>query len=303
MDVDASVVYSEKKSCLGTYRGGTGYQPIQAIWSEKQIVVAEEFRDGNVPASFDALGFLKKCEANLPGGLSFCLRSDGAWYQWDVMNHCTEHGYAFSISADLSQGLMRFVRAIHEEQWKTLDGITEKGREATEIEYGELEFSTASLSKSEIRKRMLGYRYLITRKKNKQPDLFDGEYTYNAICTNMNWKAERLIWWHNERAGTIEQVIDRLKHDFAGSTFPCGTFGANAAWWRITCLVHNLVQCLKIITLPFSWFYLRMKSLRFRLFCVAGKIIKHARQVFLQLPGGHPILPIYRVARMKLAAL
>lgn len=303
VDVDATVVFSEKETCLATYKGGTGYQPIIGIWAEKQVVIADEFRDGNVPASFNALGFLKKCEANLPQGTSFCLRSDGAWYQWDVMEYCTKEGHPFSISADLSQGLMRFVMAIPEGKWKPLYKITAKGKEKTDLEYAELEFSTAALSQDDMRTRMLQYRYIVTRKKNAQPDLFTGDYHYDALCTNMNWDAERLIRWHHERAGSIEHVIDSVKNDFAGGTLPCGTFGANAAWWRITCLTHNLVQALKMIALPFSWFYTRMKRLRFKLFCVAGRMIRHARQTFLHLARGDPLTNIYTQARQKIAAL
>lgn len=302
VDADATVIFSEKRACLGTYKGGTGYQPIQAIWAEKQVVIAEEFRDGNVPAQFRALEFLKKCRSNLPEGTRFCLRSDGAWYQWEIMGYCAEHGIPFSITADLSQGLMRFVLAIPEEEWKPLMKITDKGLEPTDREYAELSFSTASLSQDEIRQRMLGYRYLVTRKKRTEPDLFEGEYHYAGQVTNMNWKAQRLIRWHHERAGTIEQVIDSLKNDFAGGTLPCGTFGANAAWWRITCIAYNLVQALKIIALPFRWFYSRMKKLRFHLFCAAGRIIRHARQTFLQMARGDPLITIYAEARQKIAA-
>lgn len=274
---------------------------MQGIWAEHQVVIAEEFRDGNVPAAFGALAFLKKCEAALPTGIPLRLRSDAAWYQHDIFDYCQKKGHQFAIGADLSQGLMRFVQAIP--QWHPLHVITAKGKKQTKQEWAELSFTTASLSRAEIKRRINDYRYIIIREVREQTDLFAGEYYYRGFISNMDWDAERLIQWARERAGSIEQVIDRLKNDFAGNTFPCGTFGANAAWWRITCLVHNLVQCLKLIALPFSWFYLRMKTLRFRLFGIAGRIITHARRTWLQLARGHPILPIYRDARMKLAAL
>jgi hypothetical protein len=30
--------------------GGRGYQPMVAVWAEADVVLADEFRDGNVPA-------------------------------------------------------------------------------------------------------------------------------------------------------------------------------------------------------------------------------------------------------------
>lgn len=306
LDVDATVAKSYKRNALETYKGGKGYQPIQAIWAEKRLIIKDQFRDGNVNAAADALEFLKQCEGNLPRQknnkkIKLRIRSDGAWYQHDIMEYCMKEGYEFSISADVSYGLKRFVHAIPEEEWKPLYQITEEGRVKTEKEYALLRFTTASLSQAGIKERIENYRYIILRTKRTQYDLLEGPYHYDAIVTNMHWEIERQIGWHYERCGTIEHVIDILKNDLGGGQFPCGTFGANAAWWRITCIVHNLIQALKIIALPFSWFYTRMKRLRFRLFCIAGRIINHARQTFLQLARGHPILSIYRQARWRLA--
>jgi len=153
-----------------------------------------------------------------------------------------------------------------------------------------------------MRRRIEDYHYIVTRTLRTQTDLIEGPYHYDAIATNMEWEPENLIRWHYERCGSVEKVIDILKNDLAGGRFPCGTFGANAAWWRITCITHNLVQALKMIALPFSWFYTRMKRLRFRLFCIAGRIVSHARRTYLQLARGHPVLPVYNEARQRLAA-
>lgn len=307
LDVDATVAKTYKRNALETYKGGKGYQPIQAVWAEKRVVIRDQFRDGNVNAAASALPFFKQCERDIPRQangqkIKLRLRSDGAWYQHDVMEHCVKQGYEFSISADVSYGLKRFVLAIPEEDWKPLYKMTDEGRIKTEMEYAILRFTTASLSQAAIKERIEKYRYIAIRKPNRQYDIFYGHYHYEAIVNNMGWDPERQIWWHYERCGSIEQVIDILKNDLGGGKFPCGTFGANAAWWRITCITHNLIQALKMIALPFSWFYTRMKKLRFRLFCIAGRIISHARQTFLQLARGHPILPIYRQARLQLAS-
>jgi len=307
IDVDATVVHSSKKLALETYKGGTGYQPMQAVWAETQVILAEQFRDGNVNAHADALAFLQRIEKHIPKTQQnhkrkLRLRSDGAWYQHSIMEYCVKQGYEFSISADVSSSLKRFVQALAETEWHMLDEITKEGKATTTKEYAELRFTSASLSQAEMRERVEQYRYLIIRTPRSQVDVLEGAYHYNAIVTNMDWQPERQIAWHYERCGSIEQVIDILKNDLGGGTLPCGTFGANAAWWRITCLTHNLVQTLKIIALPAEWFYTRMKKLRFKLFCVAGRIISHARQMFLQLTRGHPILPIYREARARLAA-
>lgn len=282
VDADASVVQSYKQNALATYKGGTGYQPMLAVWAEKLLIIKDQFRDGNVNAAADGLEFLKQIESNLPRGkhnkkIKLRLRSDGAWYQHEIMEYCVEEGYEFSISADVSHGFKRWVLAIPEKEWKPLHQMSSEGKIKTEREYAVLKFTTASLSQANIKKRIEDYKYIVIRTRRTQYDLLEGAYHYDAIVTNMNWDIERQIHWHHERCGTIEKVIAILKNDLAGGRLPCGTFGANAAWFRINCLTHNLIQALKIIALPFEWFYARLKTLRFRLFCIAGRIINHAR--------------------------
>jgi len=40
---------------LYTYEGSRGYQPMLAVWAEMDVVLADEFRDGNVPAQMAPL--------------------------------------------------------------------------------------------------------------------------------------------------------------------------------------------------------------------------------------------------------
>ena len=57
VDQDATIIESHKQATLRAYEGGRGYQPMLAVWSELNLVVADEFRDGNVPANYgDCVG-------------------------------------------------------------------------------------------------------------------------------------------------------------------------------------------------------------------------------------------------------
>jgi hypothetical protein len=39
-----------KREAQVHYKGGRGYQPAALYWVEQDLVVADEYRDGNVPA-------------------------------------------------------------------------------------------------------------------------------------------------------------------------------------------------------------------------------------------------------------
>jgi hypothetical protein len=66
LDLDASIVVSEKREAATTYTGEKGYQPTLVYWAEPQMVLYEEFRDGNVPAGKDVLRVLRRAVEALP---------------------------------------------------------------------------------------------------------------------------------------------------------------------------------------------------------------------------------------------
>lgn len=55
IDQDATIHESHKREALAHDEGGRGYQPMTAVWAELNLVVADQFREGNVPASFAPL--------------------------------------------------------------------------------------------------------------------------------------------------------------------------------------------------------------------------------------------------------
>src|SRR4029077_14835667 len=96
-------------------------------------------------------------------------------------------------------------------------------------------------------------RYIALRLRQKQGTLFaDGSrIQYFAVATSVfDWKMQRLIQWHREKAGTIEHIHEILKNELGAGALPCGRFGANAAWLRMTVMTHNVLTAVKRIGLP-----------------------------------------------------
>lgn len=60
VDLDATIIESWKRETKATYEGSTGYQPQVALWAEMNVVLADEFRDGNVPAQQGPLRLVKQ---------------------------------------------------------------------------------------------------------------------------------------------------------------------------------------------------------------------------------------------------
>lgn len=311
---DATPVFCHKQEAQGTYKGGIGYMPVLGSIAELGIIVGDEFRDGNVPPAFEVKRFFKKCLKAIPEGVKVCARLDGAYYDHDFIKYLNEETrefgkIEFTITAKKSESIIEWIKALPEETWKPLMKMTERGLQTTGREWVEMEWTSAEGTRKTMRERSL--RYLITRKTEQQWELFQESFhseveekdRYELIATNRDWRGDRLILWHYERGGSIEHLHDRIKNDLAGGVLPCGEFGANAAWWRIQCLTWNLVRALQLHALPEELKNCHLKRLRFKLLCIAGKVIEHARQLILKIKEGHPSFLIYQEARQRIAAM
>jgi len=63
------------------------------------------------------LPFAKKCEAALPPGGPIYFRSDSAAYQAEVINHYSQPGRTFTITADLDVAVKREIKNLPESAW------------------------------------------------------------------------------------------------------------------------------------------------------------------------------------------
>ena len=273
---------------LRTYEGERGYQPMLAVWAELNVVLADEFHDGKVPAMMDPLAVAKKAFATLPPTVTeFSYRGDSACHESRLMNWLRDEERAdgprrfigFAISARMSEALQTAIGKVPAEAW------TAYGKEhGTEIrECAEVSFVPGEKSKH---KNTQPLRYLAIRTRPRQEDLFaDGsKVKHFAVVTNIReWKAGRLIEWHREKAGTIEEVHDMLKNELAARVMPSKYFGADAAWLRLAVLAYNVMTSLKRLALPADLLAARPQRLRFLIFNTAGRLVHHARRMVLRL--------------------
>ena len=82
---------------------------------------------------------------------------------------------------------------------------------------------------------------------------------------------------------------------------PSGLFGANAAWWTVMILAHNLNAAMKRLVLGPAWVARRMKALRFSLINLPGRIIRHGRRLIIRVVG--ETLALLLSARRTILAL
>ncbi len=72
LDVDATVIEAAKEAAQWTYKKEKGYRPLLGFLFEPSLIVADDFRDGNVPAQAGAVEFLELCQRMMPKGKRIC---------------------------------------------------------------------------------------------------------------------------------------------------------------------------------------------------------------------------------------
>ena len=86
LDIDATIIHSSKKAAKRAYDGERGYQPVLVLWAGQDVIVADGFRNGNVPAGMGNLRIIQKAVAALPGKFDeIRLRGDSALDEHDAM--------------------------------------------------------------------------------------------------------------------------------------------------------------------------------------------------------------------------
>jgi len=283
VDLDSTIIESEKREAQPTYEGGKGYQPMLALWAEMDLVLADEFRDGNVPAVQDPLRVAQRAFQALPPTVEErYFRGDSACYEERLLRWLSderrENGpsgpIGFAISARMTETLRNEIKSVGEEEWRSYDEDAHVTKECVELDY-----SPASAGREPR-------RYIAIRIRRKQGDLFDdgSSVKHFAVVSNIwDWTPKRLLEWHREKAGSVEPLHDVIKNELAGGVLPCGRFGANAAWLRLAIITHNVLSALKRLALPPELITARPKRLRFLIFHTPGKFIHHARKTVLRL--------------------
>jgi hypothetical protein len=252
------------------------------------------------------------------------LRSDTAGYQQDLLRYCAEGKnerfgvIGFAIGADVTKAFKQAAAALPESAWQPLHRrLGDGGWLDTGQQWAEVCFVPNWAGHS---KNAPDYRYLAIREPLRQPALpsleprqaelpfptmsFDRvPYKLFGLVSNRDLPGDELIRWSRERCGKSEQAHAVMKHDLAGGKLPSKLFGANAAWWAIMVLAHNLNAIMCSLVLGDGWAGKRLKAIRYHLINLPGRVLGRARRLILRLPQAHPSLPILLAARRRIAAL
>jgi hypothetical protein len=269
--IDPTIIESCKREAQMTYLGVKGYRPMVATLKENGLAISYEFRQGN--DSGGKLRILNKAFGKMPEGKRIEeVLLDAEYYTNDVIDYLERKGVRWAICVNKDCSVMEAIGGISGGDWRpyrTEDGIM------TDREISETVHVT--------NKAKSAFRLIVLRWKDRQADLFRDSYSYHCIATGMiDQRAEQVVWRYNKRA-QIENHIKEIKSGFGMDRMPSGEFLANAVHFGIGIMTYNLFIGQRLFVMPEPWRAKTIKSLRWLLIEVAGRLVHHGRRVILKV--------------------
>ena len=284
IDLDSTICETYGLSKEGArhhgYTGQRGYHPLLAVAAGTGEVLMARLREGRANTARGAAHLLRETVsrvryAGATGQLT--VWADSGFYSHSVVQVCRKADVRFSITVRLHHGLRNLIEAIPESDWRPIPYWMEGAADVAEIEYTTFQSQTGAAP----------VRLIVRRVKpspGSQLALF-ASYSYHAFITDRDGDTLELEADHRRHA-EVENAIRDLKYGVGLNHLPSGRFPANGAWLAVQVMAHNLARWTSRIGLDDG--VVTTKTLRRRLFSLAGRITRKARQLILHLPRRWP---------------
>lgn len=272
-----------------------GYHPLLAVAAGTGDVLMARLREGRANTARGAGHFLRETigrvrQAGASGQLT--VRADSGFYAHGVVKVCRTMKVRFSITIRQHASIRRQIEAIPEDAWTPIPYWIEGGADVAETTY--VPFASEEDA--------VPVRLIVRRVKptpGSQLALLT-LYDYHAFITDRDGEIVSLEADHRRHA-EIENAIRDLKYGMALNHLPSGKFAANGAWLAVQVMAHNLARWTARLGLGEG--IVTTKTLRRRLFGLAGRLTRSARRVRLHLPARWPWAAEFTAALARLRAV
>ena len=277
------------------YTGARGYHPLLAIAAGTGEVLMSRLREGRANTARGAAHFLRETVGRVRYGGArgqLTVRADSGFYAHTVVAACRKMDVRFSITIRQRASLRDLIEAIPEEDWTPIPYWMDGAADVAETTY--IPFQT--------KPDAAPVRLIVRRVKpapGSQLALF-ATYSYHGFITDRDGETLELEADHRRHA-EIENAIRDLKYGVGLNHLPSGRFAANGAWLAVQVMAHNLARWTARIGLGQQ--IVTTKTLRRRVFALAGRITRSARRLTLHLPRRWPWEEQFSRALARLRAI
>jgi len=296
LDVDATLIdaHSEKQGAAPTYKQGFGFHPL-GCWLDRGDGTGEALaailRPGNAGANTaaDHLAVLGMALLGLPKqvrGRPILVRADAAGATHAFVDELARRKLWFSIGFDCDQRVQTAILALPEPAWQpALDPDGRPRRGAWVAELTDLDLASAGWPK--------GTRAICRRERphpGARPKLaFTDQHghRFQVFITNQPDPDPAVLEARHRPHAHVEDRIRTAKATGLRN-LPFADFGANDAWLTLVGIAQTLVCWAQALLLDGDLKVAEPKTLRYRLWHTAGRIIHHARRVIVRIDRAWP---------------
>ena len=277
------------------YTGARGYHPLLAVAAGTGEVLMSRLREGRANTARGDAHFLRETVgrvryAGARGQLT--VRADSGFYTHAVVAVCRKLDVRFSITIRQRARLRDLIEAIPEDAWTPIPYWMDGAADVAETTYTPFQ---AEADAAPVR--------LIVRRVKPAPGsqlaLF-ATYSYHGFITDRDGETLELEADHRRHA-EIENAIRDLKYGVGLNHLPSGRLAANGAWPAVQVMAHNLARWTARIGLGQQ--IVTTKTLRRRIFALAGRLTRSARRLTLHLPRRWPWEEQFSRAPARLRAI
>ena len=292
LDIDATFIEAHKNTAKWSYKDAPGYMPMIGHINGGYVIDID-FREGNEAPASRNLEFIKQCELQLPIGKKFNrFRADSASYQADIFNYCEKKNILFTVTAKKNKNVFESIKRIKDEAWQSFSK-REKIAEFTHTMQDTNNAFRMIVIKKDITPTLPHLEGYVSDEVMMQYQ----DEIYYCIATNDNdLTSEEIIKLHRQRAQTSENKIKELKNGFNMSYLPSSNLEANAFYFYIGVVAYNLFLLFKQI-LDKNLQKHTVKTIRYKLYNIASKVISHAREVIVKV--NEEFIQLLQVIRQK----
>ena len=259
----------------------------QVAYDDLGLCHGVQLRSGNTKSGVEAPELIEHCFSGMKFADEKYYRADSAYCYGEVVTTLVRLGVTYAIAAhDGTTG------------WRSqIDKITEW----TPWIYTKEDQEKASKRRKELAKVELGRFHwqpswsenlripVVVKRTWKNPEQvgmieLPGEWEYYAVVTNFDVFRNSLqnVMEFYQKRGNTENFIREEKYGYDLKHFPCQKLMANHAYLQLGMVAHNILRWVAVTQKPDKPHF--SKKIRRRYIYIPGKIVHHARQVFLKIP-------------------
>ena len=296
VDIDTTTMDNSKTKKEGvsrTYQGFDGFHPIMAYVGKEGYMLDCELRPGSQHCQKGTVefieGFMERLGSIQAGG-RLLFRMDSGNDSFDTLKGVTGKG-SYCI-------IKRNKRKENDEKWLRI--AKRYGKRVGSRKGKKVWIGTARIhprKKEEVLEDVICVFEVTERKTDSQGNRYlIPEIEVNTWWTNLGCGAKKVIELYHGHA-TSEQFHSELKNDMGIERLPSGKLAVNKIVLAVAMNAYNALKLLGQKSIEKGG---RKKLKRKRLgkvirdlICVAGKLVKHGRELIFKMNEKDPMLPIF----------